>query len=87
MLTLGMWVELPEKSTSMSARYDSTFSHFLVSMRTYFGSSLELTTVLNKRLNLQEVVRRGIAMEKATNELISLIKEHGRWVDPEATEN
>ncbi|KAG0556909.1 hypothetical protein KC19_11G088200 [Ceratodon purpureus] len=35
----------------------------------------------------KEVVRRGIAMEKATNELISLIKEHGRWVDPEPTEN
>lgn len=34
----------------------------------------------------KEVVRRGIAMEKATNELIGLIKEHGRWVDPEPSE-
>ncbi|MED6216892.1 hypothetical protein PIB30_012353 [Stylosanthes scabra] len=28
------------------------------------------------------VVKRGIAMEHATNALIELIKEHGRWVDP-----
>ncbi|XP_024359898.1 4-hydroxy-3-methylbut-2-en-1-yl diphosphate synthase (ferredoxin), chloroplastic isoform X1 [Physcomitrium patens] len=34
----------------------------------------------------KEVVRRGIAMAMATNELIGLIKEHGRWVDPEPTE-
>ncbi|ONK63953.1 uncharacterized protein A4U43_C07F20610 [Asparagus officinalis] len=28
------------------------------------------------------VVKRGIAMEQATDALIQLIKEHGRWVDP-----
>ncbi|KAL1361595.1 hypothetical protein HN51_009944 [Arachis hypogaea] len=28
------------------------------------------------------VVKRGIAMEHATNALIELIKENGRWVDP-----
>ncbi|KAH1219006.1 4-hydroxy-3-methylbut-2-en-1-yl diphosphate synthase (ferredoxin), chloroplastic [Glycine max] len=32
------------------------------------------------------VVKRGIAMEHATNALIDLIKEHGRWVDPPAEE-
>ncbi|XP_027343597.1 4-hydroxy-3-methylbut-2-en-1-yl diphosphate synthase (ferredoxin), chloroplastic isoform X2 [Abrus precatorius] len=32
------------------------------------------------------VVKRGIAMEHATNALIELIKEHGRWVDPPAEE-
>ncbi|KAI3411384.1 uncharacterized protein J3R85_018105 [Psidium guajava] len=32
------------------------------------------------------VVKRGIAMEHATNALIQLIKDHGRWVDPPAEE-
>lgn len=30
------------------------------------------------------VVKRGIAMEHATEALIQLIKDHGRWVDPPA---
>ena len=30
----------------------------------------------------KEVVRRGIPMEGATEELIELIKEHDRWVEP-----
>ena len=37
-------------------------------------------------LQLQTVVKRGIAMEYATDALIDLIKEHGRWVDPPAEE-
>ncbi|KAJ1409201.1 Dihydropteroate synthase-like [Sesbania bispinosa] len=32
------------------------------------------------------VVKRAIAMEQATDALIDLIKEHGRWVDPPADE-
>ncbi|WVY99351.1 hypothetical protein V8G54_025421 [Vigna mungo] len=32
------------------------------------------------------VVKRGIEMEHATNALIDLIKEHGRWVDPPVEE-
>ncbi|OIW03931.1 hypothetical protein TanjilG_30207 [Lupinus angustifolius] len=32
------------------------------------------------------VVKRGIAMEHATNALIDLIKENGRWVEPPAEE-
>ncbi|KAB1226377.1 4-hydroxy-3-methylbut-2-en-1-yl diphosphate synthase, chloroplastic [Morella rubra] len=32
------------------------------------------------------VVKRGIAMEHATDALIQLIKDHGRWVDPPAEE-
>ncbi|TVU29358.1 hypothetical protein EJB05_20922 [Eragrostis curvula] len=32
------------------------------------------------------VVQRGIAMEGATEALIQLIKDHGRWVDPPAEE-
>ena len=32
------------------------------------------------------VVQRGIAMEHATDALIQLIKDHGRWVDPPAEE-
>jgi hypothetical protein len=48
-------------------------------------AQLELVTWYE--FNAQDVVRRGIPMEKATNELIGLIKEHGRWVDPETTEN
>ncbi|KAJ0021566.1 hypothetical protein Pint_32178 [Pistacia integerrima] len=32
------------------------------------------------------VVKRGIAMEQATDALIQLIKDHGRWVDPPADE-
>lgn len=34
----------------------------------------------------KEVVRRGIPMEGACGELIELIKEHGRWKEPEAEE-
>lgn len=34
----------------------------------------------------KEVVRRGIPMVSATQELIELIKEHGRWVDKEEVE-
>jgi hypothetical protein len=34
----------------------------------------------------QTVVQRGIAMEGATDALIQLIKDHGRWVDPPAEE-
>eukprot|EP00252_Welwitschia_mirabilis_P006051 TRINITY_DN1674_c0_g1_i1.p1 TRINITY_DN1674_c0_g1~~TRINITY_DN1674_c0_g1_i1.p1 ORF type:complete len:796 (-),score=165.92 TRINITY_DN1674_c0_g1_i1:523-2733(-) len=30
----------------------------------------------------KEVVKRGIAMDQASDALIQLIKEHGRWVDP-----
>ncbi|KAL8473698.1 hypothetical protein ACS0TY_030516 [Phlomoides rotata] len=32
------------------------------------------------------LVKRAIAMEQATDVLINLIKEHGRWVDPPAGE-
>ncbi|XP_023519765.1 4-hydroxy-3-methylbut-2-en-1-yl diphosphate synthase (ferredoxin), chloroplastic-like [Cucurbita pepo subsp. pepo] len=32
------------------------------------------------------VVKRGIAMENATNALIQLIKDHGRWVEPPTEE-
>lgn len=34
----------------------------------------------------KELVRRGIPMDKATDELIELIKEHDRWVDPPSEE-
>ncbi|XP_072964435.1 4-hydroxy-3-methylbut-2-en-1-yl diphosphate synthase (ferredoxin), chloroplastic [Typha angustifolia] len=34
----------------------------------------------------KNVVKRGIAMEHATDALIQLIKDHGRWVDPPAEE-
>jgi (E)-4-hydroxy-3-methylbut-2-enyl-diphosphate synthase len=34
----------------------------------------------------REVVKKGIPMESATDELIELIKEYGRWVDPEPAE-
>jgi (E)-4-hydroxy-3-methylbut-2-enyl-diphosphate synthase len=37
-------------------------------------------------LQLQTVVKRAIAMEQATDALIDLIKEHGRWVDPPVEE-
>jgi (E)-4-hydroxy-3-methylbut-2-enyl-diphosphate synthase len=33
-----------------------------------------------------QVVRKNIPMEDATNQLIELIKEHGRWVDKEEEE-
>uniref|UniRef100_A0A0D6QS91 4-hydroxy-3-methylbut-2-en-1-yl diphosphate synthase (ferredoxin), chloroplastic n=1 Tax=Araucaria cunninghamii TaxID=56994 RepID=A0A0D6QS91_ARACU len=32
----------------------------------------------------KQVVKRGIAMEEASDALIQLIKDHGRWVDPPA---
>ena len=42
---------------------------------------------LDKRwIVFQTVVKRGIAMEHATDALIQLIKDHGRWVDPSAEE-
>lgn len=34
----------------------------------------------------QTVVKRAIAMEQATDALIQLIKDHGRWVEPAAEE-
>lgn len=34
----------------------------------------------------KEVVRRGIPMSTATQELIGLIKEHDMWVDKEEVE-
>lgn len=34
----------------------------------------------------QNVVKRGIEMEHATDALIQLIKEHGRWVEPPTEE-
>nr|ABB78087.1 (E)-4-hydroxy-3-methyl-but-2-enyl diphosphate synthase [Ginkgo biloba] len=34
----------------------------------------------------KEVVKRGIAMDQATDALIQLIKDHGRWVDPPVEE-
>lgn len=37
-------------------------------------------------LQLQTVVKRAIAMEQATDALIDLIKEHGRWVEPPVEE-
>ncbi|CAM6081888.1 unnamed protein product [Calypogeia fissa] len=35
----------------------------------------------------KEVVKRGIPMETATDALVQLIKDHGRWVEPAALEN
>ena len=34
----------------------------------------------------KEVVRRGIPMEGACDQLVELIKEHGRWKDPDTDE-
>ena len=34
----------------------------------------------------QEVVKKGVPSERALDELIELIKEHGRWVEPEGVE-
>ena len=30
----------------------------------------------------QEIVKRGIAEEKALDELINIIKENGKWIEP-----
>ncbi len=30
----------------------------------------------------KEVVKRAIPMESACDQLVQLIKDHGRWVDP-----
>ncbi|XP_002986683.2 4-hydroxy-3-methylbut-2-en-1-yl diphosphate synthase (ferredoxin), chloroplastic [Selaginella moellendorffii] len=35
----------------------------------------------------KQVVKRGIAKDQATDALIQLIKDHGRWVDPEVDNN
>ncbi|WP_425391714.1 (E)-4-hydroxy-3-methylbut-2-enyl-diphosphate synthase [Ekhidna sp.] len=34
----------------------------------------------------QEVVKRGVPSERALDELIELIKDHGKWVEPEGVE-
>jgi len=47
---------------------------------------MDFDIMFNELLQLQTVVKRGIEMEHATNALIDLIKEHGRWVDPPAEE-
>uniref|UniRef100_A0A0D3ED64 4-hydroxy-3-methylbut-2-en-1-yl diphosphate synthase (ferredoxin), chloroplastic n=1 Tax=Brassica oleracea var. oleracea TaxID=109376 RepID=A0A0D3ED64_BRAOL len=48
------------------------------------GSPGKIDLYVGKFLNFcgQTVVKRGIAMSEATDALIGLIKEHGRWVDP-----
>ncbi|KAK1409913.1 hypothetical protein QVD17_36443 [Tagetes erecta] len=38
------------------------------------------------KIDLYTVVKRGIPMENATDALIQLIKDHGRWVDPPVEE-
>jgi hypothetical protein len=48
----------------------------------YFYVEWSLTISSMELLQLQTVVKRAIAMEQATDALIDLIKEHGRWVDP-----
>lgn len=47
---------------------------------------MDFDIMFNELLQLQTVVKRGIEMEHATNALIDLIKEHGRWVDPPVEE-
>ena len=34
-----------------------------------------------------QVVRRGVAFDQGCDQLIDLIKQHGRWVDPEPDED
>ena len=34
----------------------------------------------------KEVVRRGVPMDSACDQLVDLIKEHGRWKEPEPEE-
>ncbi|GLU11791.1 hypothetical protein SLE2022_285130 [Rubroshorea leprosula] len=43
-------------------------------------------SLLKVELNFQTVLKRGIAMEQATDALIQLIKDHGRWVEPPTEE-
>lgn len=45
-----------------------------------------MNSLKNNLAYLQTVVKRGIAMEQATDALIDLIKEHGRWADPPVEE-
>jgi hypothetical protein len=52
----------------------------------YFYVEWNLTISSMELLQLQTVVKRAIAMEQATDALIDLIKEHGRWVDPPVEE-
>ncbi|KAF2284660.1 hypothetical protein GH714_028876 [Hevea brasiliensis] len=58
----------------------------------YVGVLLERLTYMLERycilpfFEIHTVVKRGIAMEGATDALIQLIKDHGRWVDPPAEE-
>jgi hypothetical protein len=52
----------------------------------YFYVEWSLTISSMELLQLQTVVKRAIAMEQATDALIDLIKEHGRWVDPPVEE-
>jgi (E)-4-hydroxy-3-methylbut-2-enyl-diphosphate synthase len=35
----------------------------------------------------KEVIRRGVSFAEAPDQLVELIKEHGRWIDPPEDEN
>ena len=43
----------------------------------YVGAGKGMITLYKQK----EVVRRGVPQEKAVDELIELIKEHGDWID------
>lgn len=52
-------------------------------MKSYF---FIIVPLMESWILFQTVLKRGIAMEEATDALIQLIKDHGRWVDPPAEE-
>ena len=81
MQILDMWVVLLEKLTSMLARYYSISCMEITIFQVKHTVNLTCIWIL-----LQTVVKRGIAMEHATDALIQLIKDHGRWVDPPTEE-
>ncbi|GFQ00270.1 4-hydroxy-3-methylbut-2-en-1-yl diphosphate synthase chloroplastic [Phtheirospermum japonicum] len=56
------------------------------SPRAIFTINVSCVDSFDQSYGAQTVVKRGIAMEHATDALIQLIKDHGRWVDPPAQE-
>lgn len=52
----------------------------------WFMCSSSVLTIICMLVSFQTVVKRGIKMEHATDALIQLIKDNGRWVDPPAEE-
>lgn len=78
---IKQWVEGTVRNLYQFCLRNMIFISFVCVICSVKRSNIRLSMA-----NFQTVVKRGIAMGEATNALIQLIKDHGRWVDPPVEE-